>query len=264
MKFVRFSAEGRTSYGILRGSEIQAIRGKPYRNVLPTDRYYKLGEVRLLAPEIPSKIIGVAANYHAPFHEQNRIEPDLPVFFFKPPTSIIGPDCEIYHYPDIKQLYFEGELGLVISKQAREVTIESALEYVFGYTCVNDVTAREYIVPGQPWGRAKGADTYCPIGPCIETELDPADVDVETYLNGELKQKGNTSDMIFSAAELISNLSRSITLLPGDIIATGTPSGAGQMLPDNTVEIRIKQIGSLRNTVILKHAANEMGYIPPV
>ena len=168
----------------------------------------------------------------------------------KPSTSVIGHDDHIV-YPSVSaQVDYEGELAAVIKRAAWRVSTEDALDYVLGYACFNDVTARDLQSQDGQWTRAKGFDTFSAIGPWIETELDPMDVTLETYLNGELKQKSNTADLIYSLAEIINFISHVMTLLPGDVIATGTPCGAGPMYPGDKVEIRIKQIGTLRNNVV--------------
>ncbi|MFH1639913.1 MAG: fumarylacetoacetate hydrolase family protein [Chloroflexota bacterium] len=249
MKIVRFSAGKKTGYGILRGQSIQAIQGKPFRFIRMLDKFYRLSDVRLLAPVAPDKIVAAALNYHSHIAEMKEKEPTSPVFFLKPSTAVIGPDADIRYYSDLTRLDYEGELGVVMKKKAWQVPVSEALSYVLGYTCVNDVTARDLQAKGGPWTQAKGLDTFAPVGPYIETDLDPGDVVVETYLNGERKQQGNTKELIFSVSELISAISRVITLLPGDVIATGTPEGIGPMFPGDTIEIRIPAVGVLRNRV---------------
>lgn len=250
MKIVRFSMGKKTGYGILRGDTIQAIQGKPFRFIKLLGQDYRLSDVKLLPPVLPTKIVAAALNYHSHIAEMREKEPTSPVFFLKPSTSVIGPDCDIFYYPGLRRLDYEGELAVVIKKKAWQVSIGEALDYVLGYTCINDVTARDLQAQGGPWTRAKGLDTFAPIGPCIETDLEPKDVVVETYLNGERKQHGNTRELIFSVPEYISAVSRVMTLLPGDVIATGTPEGIGPMYPGDTVEIRIPAIGSLTNKVV--------------
>ena len=176
--------------------------------------------------------------------------PSEPLIFLKPSTSVIGPEDNIV-YPDSSQrVDYEGELGIVIKSRAYRVPLEKSLDYVLGYTCFNDVTARDLQRKDKQWTRAKSFDTFAAIGPCIETELNPGNVYLKTYLNGELKQQGNTSDLIFSVPQLVSSISHIMTLLPGDIIATGTPSGIGPMNPGDTIEVKIESIGTLRNYVV--------------
>ncbi len=250
MKIVRFSFGRKIQYGILKGESIQAIEGKPFRNIKPVDRHYQLSEVKLLAPCLPSKVVALGLNYRSHAGELNSSVPEAPLIFLKPSTAVIGPEDNIVYPPSSTRVDYECELGVVIKKPAQRVSIEDALDYVLGYTCFNDVTARDLQAKDGQWTRAKGFDTFAAIGPCIETELKPGNVDLETYLNGELKQHGNTRDLIFNVPELISFISNIMTLLPGDVIATGTPAGIGPMQPGDTVEIKIAPIGTLRNYVV--------------
>jgi len=250
MKIVRFTAEHKTKYGILNGELVQAIEDKPFRYLKPTDQYYQLSEVKLLPPCTPSKIVALGLNYHNHAKEFNSPLPDAPLIFLKPSTAVIGPDADIVYPASSTRVDYEGELAVVIKKPVWRVSIEDALDYVLGYTCFNDITARDLQSKDKQWTRAKSFDTFAAIGPCIQTELDPGNVYLETYLNGELKQQGNTSDLIFTIPELINFTSNVMTLLPGDMIATGTPSGIGPMCPGDTVEIKIEPIGTLRNYVV--------------
>jgi len=250
MKIVRFAAGKKVGYGVLRGESIQAIEGRPYSRLKLTEDYYRLGEVRLLSPCQPSKVVCLGLNYLSHAKETNAPLPKVPLLFIKPSTAVIGPEDNII-YPDMSnRVDYEGELGVVIKKKAWRVTAEEALDYVLGYTCFNDVTARDLQASDGQWTRAKGFDTFAAIGPCIETELDPGNVALETYLNGELKQRGNTNDLIYSVPEVISFISNIMTLTAGDVIATGTPSGIGPMQPGDTVEIKIESVGTLRNYVV--------------
>jgi len=250
MKIVRFAAGRKVSYGILSGDTVQCMKGKPFHSIQPVNQQYQLGEVKLLSPCTPSKVVAIGLNYLSHAQETNASLPKAPLIFLKPSTAVIGPEDDIFYPAMSNRVDYEGELGVVIKKRARQVSLEDALDYVLGYTCFNDVTARDLQSADGQWTRAKGFDTFAAIGPCIETELDPGNVALETYLNGKLKQQGNTSDLIYSVPELISFISKVMTLLPGDIIATGTPSGIGPMKPGDTVEIRIEQIGTLRNYVV--------------
>ncbi len=250
MKIVRFAAGNKVKYGILNGESIQAIEDKPFRYIKPTDYYYQLSQVKLLSPCLPSKIVCLGLNYRSHAKEFNTPLPDVPLLFLKPSTAVIGPEDNIVYPPSSSRVDYEGELAVVIKKSAWRVPIENAGDYVLGYTCFNDVTARDLQTKDGQWTRAKGFDTFAAVGPCIETELDPGNVVLETYLNGVLKQRGNTNDLIFGVPELVSFISDIMTLLPGDIIATGTPSGIGPMLPGDTVEIKIAPIGTLRNYIV--------------
>ena len=250
MKIVRFSVDSKIRYGILSAKTIQAVEEKPFRYIKPTDHYYQLSEVKLLAPCRPSKMVALGLNYHSHADEVNAQLPDTPLIFLKPSTALIGPEDNILYPSFSERVDYEGELAVVIKKPAWRVSQEDAPDYILGYTCFNDVTARDLQSRDGQWTRAKGFDTFAAVGPCIETELDPENVTLETYLNGELKQQGNTSDLIYSVRELINFISSVMTLLPGDIIATGTPSGIGPMYPGDTVEIKIESIGTLRNYVV--------------
>ena len=250
MKIVRFSIDSKVKYGILKGKSIQCIEDKPYRHIKPCEEYHKLSEVKLLAPCIPSKIVALGLNYRTHAEELKAPLPNAPLIFLKPSTAVIGPEENIIYPSSSHRVDYEGELGVVIKKPVWRVSEEDALDYILGYTCFNDVTARDLQSQDRQWTRAKSFDTFAAVGPCIETDLDPANVGLETYLNGKLKQQGNTSDLIYSIPELINFASHVMTLLPGDIIATGTPSGIGPMYPGDKVEIKIKPIGTLRNYVV--------------
>jgi 2-keto-4-pentenoate hydratase/2-oxohepta-3-ene-1,7-dioic acid hydratase in catechol pathway len=250
MKIVRFAVDGKAKYGILRDQSVQAIEGKPFRQIKLTDQSYQRNQVRLMAPCEPSKIIAMGLNYHSHVKELNLPMPNSPLTFLKPSTAVIGPGDKII-YPSVSaRVDYEGELAVVIKKPVWRVAAEDALDYVLGYACFNDVTARDLQSHNGQWTRAKGFDTFAAIGPWIETELDLGSVVIETYLNDKLKQRGNTSDLIYTIPEIINFISNVMTLLPGDIIATGTPSGVGPMYPGDTVEVRIPTIGTLRNFVV--------------
>ena len=249
MKIVRFRTEGDVKYGILTGQHIQAIKGGLFGSLKTTELGYQLRRVKLLAPCVPSKVVAVGRNYRSHAAEVNQPLPDVPFIFLKPSTSVIGPEENILYPETSHQVDYEGELGVVIKKRAWQVSAAKALDYVLGYTCFNDVTARDIQSHEKQSTRAKIFDTFAAFGPVIETELDPAKAAVETYLNGELKQQDNTRNLIFPVTELISFISHVVTLLPGDVIATGTPSGIGPMQPGDTIEVRIAGIGTLRNYV---------------
>jgi len=250
MKIIRFAIGRKVSYGILSGQSIQVIEGRPFRFIRPASQEYRLSEVKILSPCVPSKVVCLGLNYLSHAKETNAPLPRAPLIFIKPSTAVIGPEDRIVYPAMSSRVDYEGELGVVVKKRAWQVSTEEALEYVLGYTCFNDVTARDLQSADGQWTRAKGFDTFAAVGPCIETELDPRNVPLETYLNGEMKQQGNTNDLIYPVPELISFVSSVMTLLPGDIIATGTPSGIGPMHPGDTVEVRIAPIGTLRNYVV--------------
>lgn len=210
---------------------------------------YKLDEVRLLAPCPPSKIVCLGLNYRSHVEELKMPPPAIPLIFLKPSTAVIGPDDEIVLPHGWKRVDYEGELGVVIGRRAKNVLVEDAKNYILGYTCVNDVTERHNQAEDGQWTRAKAYDTFAPIGPWIETGVAPHNLKLETYLNGELGLSASTGDLIFSIPKLISFISQVMTLLPGDVIATGTPSGIGPMNPGDIVEVKTEKIGTLRNFV---------------
>ena len=202
-----------------------------------------------MPPCQPSKIVAIGINYRSHATEFKHDLPDSPLMFLKPGTAVIGPEDNIIYPPLSKQVDFEGELGIVISKKAYQIAVCDALKYILGYTCFNDVTARDLQKKDGQWTRAKGFDTFAAIGPWIETELDTSALKLETRLNGEIKQSGTTADLIFPVEQLVSAVSQVMTLLPGDVIASGTPSGVGPMQPGDTVEVQIEGIGTLVNHV---------------
>ncbi|MDP7415326.1 MAG: fumarylacetoacetate hydrolase family protein [Dehalococcoidales bacterium] len=249
MKIIRYKIGNQTEYGILEGERVQALDGDPYPQIKKSDRTHQLNDLTLICPCTPTKIVAIGLNYHSHAKEVNLPVPKEPIMFYKPSSAIIGPEENIIYPKDSRHLDYECELGVVIKSQARQVSREEAMKYVLGYTCVNDVSARDWQKSDSQWSRAKGTDTFAPVGPCIETALNPGNVLVETYLNGELKQRASTSDLVFGVPELVSYISQFITLLTGDIIATGTPSGISSMQRGDTVEIKIENIGTLRNYV---------------
>ena len=250
MKIVRFTIGNSAGYGILNGQTIEGIKDKPFRGIKPSGHTYPLDEVRILSPSTPSKIVALGLNYRSHAEEVNARLPNAPLIYLKPSTAVIGHEDNIIYPSTSHRVDYEGELAVVIKKPVWRVSVEDALDYVLGYTCFNDVTARDLQYSDKQWTRAKSFNTFAALGPWIETELDPGNLVLETYLNGELKQKGNTSDLLYSIPVLINFISHVMTLLPGDIIATGTPSGIGPMYPGDTVEVKIEPIGTLRNHVV--------------
>ena len=249
MKIVRYTVGKKAEYGIWDGELVQSLAGEPYHQLKGSNCYHKLSDLKLLPPCTPSKVVAVGLNYFSHAEEVKMPVPPEPLLFLKPSSSVIGPEDNIVHPPFSQRVDYEAELGVVIRTLAWQVSGEEAMNYVLGYTCFNDVTARDLQAKDNQWARAKGCDTFAPVGPCIETELDPGNVYVEAYLNGERKQRANTNDLVFSVPELVSYISHIMTLLPGDIIATGTPGGIGPMQRGDTIEIKIESIGTLRNYV---------------
>lgn len=243
MRLARFEADGEMYMGRLDGDVLRHIGGKK----LPRD--FSLNEVRLLSPSIPSKVVAIGLNYRDHAEELNMPLPEEPLLFMKPSSSVIGPGETIYLPSQSQRIDFEAELAVVIGRTAFNVRSQEAGEYILGYTCLNDVTARDLQSKDGQWTRAKGFDTFCPLGPWIETEIDPSDLAIELYLNGERKQSSRTSNLIFDPCRLVEFVSSVMTLFPGDVIATGTSSGIGPMKSGDVVEVRIEGIGSLENKV---------------
>lgn len=252
MKIVRYTIGRKIEYGILESDIIHGLTGNPYRRLMRTGFSHRLSGVKLLAPCTPSKIVALGVNYRSHGEEMSHRIPTEPLIFIKPSTSVIGPEADIIYPPSSERVDYEGELGVVIGKRTRPVSVQETCEFVFGYTCVNDVTARDIQARDKQWTRSKGFDTFCPIGPCIQTELDPRNLTLETRLNGKRKQHTSTAQLVFPVDELVSFISHVMTLLPGDVIATGTASGIGPMQPGDTVEVEIEGIGTLRNFVAKK------------
>ena len=253
MKILRYQAGGETSYGILgRDDSILQLVGSPFDDFEAGPKVAELSEVRVLAPVVPSKIIGVGLNYQSHIREMGHATPESPMLFMKPPSGVIGQGAPIVYPRKGQKVEYEAELVAVIGRPARHVPVERALEFVLGYTCGNDVSERVIQFAEMKSGAmlvGKGFDTFCPLGPVIATDLDPTNLNVMSRLNGEPRQSGNTSDLLFSVAKLVSYLSEAMLMLPGDVIMTGTPGGVGPMAPGDVVEVEISGVGVLRNPV---------------
>ncbi len=239
MRLIRFSVNGEVLEGQMIDDTVRTNDASP--------REFASKDVKLLSPCLPSKVVAVGLNYRDHAEELGLAIPDEPILFIKPSTSVIGPGDMIALPPQSVRVDYEAELAIVISKSARNVPREKAHEYILGFTCLNDVTARDLQGKDGQWTRSKSFDTFCPIGPWIDTEIDASDLKIELVLNGEIKQKSRTSNLIFNSAVLVEFISAVMTLHPGDVIATGTTSGIGPMGPGDTVEVRIEGIGSLVN-----------------
>lgn len=255
MKLARFVHDGKEYAGIVEDGVVYGVEdhgGVPWsaEGAKKTGDFLELSEVRLSAPVKPSKVVAIGLNFKAHAAEFDKELPEEPMIFLKPSTSVIGPGDEIV-YPShmSRRVDYEGELAVVIGKEAKDVERSECGDYILGYTCFNDVTARDLQGRDVQYTRAKGFDTFAPVGPWIETEFDPLNARVQSFLNGEKRQDTSTTDMIFDVFDLVSFVSKVMTLLPGDVIATGTPSGVGKMKPGDTVEVKIDGIGSLVNTV---------------
>lgn len=250
MKVARFRVgEEEPVYGVADGEDWVVLSGDPlYHGLQPTPRRVPQGEATLLAPVIPrSKVVCVGMNYAEHAKDMNHEGPDNPLIFLKPNTAVVGPGDPIIIPPVEGRIVHEGELAIVIGKVAKRVKAADWREYVFGFTIANDVSARDVMFADGQWARAKGYDSFCPIGPYIDTEIDPFNLEIETFVDGELRRKGNTRDLIYSIPEIIEFCSDVWTLLPGDVICTGTPSGLGGFVDGQTVEITIEGLGTLSN-----------------
>ena len=252
MKFIRFTSGDTISRsGILKNdTEVVEISGDMFNKYQETDNVYQLNEIKVLPPSVPSKIICVGLNYSDHAEEMNKPLPPSPMLFMKPNTAVIAHNEEII-YPShmSKRVDYEGEIAVVIGQETYMVEEEHAGEYIFGYTCINDITARDLQKIDIQFTRGKGFNTFAPFGPFIETEISPDNLSIMTLLNNEVKQNSTTSNLIFKINTLVSFISKIMTLLPGDVIATGTPAGVGPVEPGDTLEVRIEGIGSLINTV---------------
>jgi 2-keto-4-pentenoate hydratase/2-oxohepta-3-ene-1,7-dioic acid hydratase in catechol pathway len=250
VRIARFSHQDSIRFGIVDDTDLVVLSGDPmFAGYDTTGERVPISDAVLLAPVIPrSKIVCVGRNYRDHAAELGNDVPDAPLLFFKPNTSVIGPGDTIVLPPQSSRVDFEGELAAVIGRIAKNVPADKALEYVFGYTIANDVTARDLQQTDGQWARAKGFDTFCPLGPAIETDFDvDGDAVITTRVNGEVRQQGPISDMIFSLADVIAYASAAFTLLPGDVILTGTPAGVGPFAAGDTVEVEITGLGTLRN-----------------
>ncbi len=250
MRLVRFRHNDRIRTGVLEGGAVRPLAGTFFSEPIPTGEEFPPGDVRLLAPVIPSKVVAVARNYPEHARELGNPVPERPLLFFKPATSVVGPGDPIPLPEDAGRVDHEAELAVVIGRLCRRVREEDALKYVLGYTCANDVTAREWQQLDGQWARAKGSDGFCPLGPWLETEIDAQDLEVTARVNNEPRQRGRTSDMLFRPDWLIAYISRTITLLPGDVVLTGTPPGVGPLEPGDVVEVEVEGIGVLENLVV--------------
>lgn len=250
MKLIQFLKNDQPCYGLIEGEAVYAIEGSVFGEFRRMEKVAALADVSLLAPCQPTKILAVGLNYRTHAAEAGMDVPPEPLVFSKPPSSVIGP-LEPIVYPTLsRQVDYEGELAVVIGRRVRNVAPEKAYDFILGYTCGNDVTARDLQRRDDQWTRAKGFDTFCPLGPHIVTGLDPAHLAIRTRVNGEVHQSTSTADMVFSVAELIAYISQVMTLEPGDVILTGTPAGVGPLQPGDVVEVEIEGIGTLRNPVV--------------
>jgi 2-keto-4-pentenoate hydratase/2-oxohepta-3-ene-1,7-dioic acid hydratase in catechol pathway len=257
VRIARFSYGEGVAFGVIEsgadvGEVIVPIVGHPFAPVERTDVAVPLDQVKLLAPVLPSKVVAIGKNYAAHAAEMGGDVPERPLIFLKPSTSVIASGDSIASPPSSERVDFEGELAVVISRLCRDVPAERAMDAVLGYTCANDVTARDQQKTDGQWSRAKGYDTFCPLGPWIETELNPSDLAISTRLNGEVKQSSRTSLLMHKIPALIAYITSCMTLLPGDVILTGTPEGVGPMQIGDNVTVEIEGIGALTNPVVAR------------
>jgi len=250
VKIVRFTQDSEPKYGLIEDNEVYAIEGDVFGDFERGERVGTLPEMRLLAPCEPTKIVAVGRNYAEHAAEMQSQVPTEPLVFLKPPSAVIGPGAAIVYPPISQRVDYEAELAVVIGRRARNVPANEALDFVLGYTCGNDVTARDLQRKDGQWTRSKSFDTFCPLGPWIVTGLDASDLPIESRVNGAVKQRSRTSQMIFPVAELIRHITQVMTLEPGDVILTGTPAGIGPLQPGDRVEVEIEGIGVLENTVV--------------
>jgi 2-keto-4-pentenoate hydratase/2-oxohepta-3-ene-1,7-dioic acid hydratase in catechol pathway len=253
MKIVRIDAEADDiTYGAVEPDGIRLFHGSPFFQWERSETVLPITQVKLLAPVIPTKIVAVGRNYVDHAAEMGADVPDTPVIFLKPPTSVIGPLASIRIPPESSEVHHEAELAAVIGRVTRNVAAEDVGPNILGYTAANDVTARDLQRRDGQWTRAKGFDTFCPLGPAIDTEFDPsAGASITCSVNGEIRQEGTTADMVFGVAELVSFVSSVMTLLPGDVVLTGTPAGVGPIRPGDHVEVDVEGLGVLFNMVDL-------------
>lgn len=250
MRLARFRAGDRIATGVLEGEAVRPLRGTFFEDPVPTGEAIPLGDVRLLAPVLPTKVVCVGRNYAEHAEELGSDVSDEPLLFLKPSTAVIGPADPIPLPPESARVDHEAELAVVVGRLCRRVSETEAPGYVLGYTCGNDVTARDLQERDGQWTRAKGFDGFCPLGPWVETDLDPSDLEVACRVNGETRQSGRTSMLTFPPAFLVSYVSRVMTLLPGDVIMTGTPAGVGPIRPGDLVEVEVEGVGVLANRAV--------------
>lgn len=259
MKITRYLYNNEINYGVVENNKIKRLKGNVFSDFNIEKNFVNIEEVEFLSPVIPPNIIAIGLNYQKHAGESGSELPEKPLIFLKATTSLTGPNKEIKlpkMAPD--EVDFEAELAVIIGKKAKNIEAEEALDYVLGYTCANDVSARDCQKRrDKQWARGKSFDTFCPLGPFIETKLNPQNLKIESILNGSIMQSSNTSDMIFSVREIVSYLSKNMTLLPGTVILTGTPEGVGFARQDpvflkegDEIEIKIESIGSLKNQVV--------------
>jgi 2-keto-4-pentenoate hydratase/2-oxohepta-3-ene-1,7-dioic acid hydratase in catechol pathway len=254
MRIARYIHDGEVAFGVVEGpaaedGEVAEVLSHPFGPITFSGRRRSLSDVKLLAPVLPSKVVAIGKNYAAHASEMGGDVPEQPLLFLKPSTAVIGPGETIGYPQSSQQVDYEGELAVVIGRLCRDVPAELAMEVVLGYTCGNDITARDQQRSDGQWSRAKGYDSFCPLGPWLETDLEIDDLRITTTLNGEVKQDARTAQIVHKVPSLIAHISACMTLLPGDVIMTGTPEGVGPMAIGDEVSVEIEGIGKLTNMV---------------
>jgi 2-keto-4-pentenoate hydratase/2-oxohepta-3-ene-1,7-dioic acid hydratase in catechol pathway len=250
MEFMKVYSGGEARWVLSEAAGLCWLDGDPFSQWVRAGEVSCLAGIRFLPPCAPTKIVAVGVNYRSHAEEMGTPLPEEPIIFLKPPSSVVS-HRETIVYPSYasRRVDYEGELALIIGTRARRISPEEAPEHILGYTCANDVTARDLQRQDMQWTRSKAFDTFCPLGPVIATDVDPTCLSISTRVNGELRQRGSTSDMVFPPKVLVSYISQIMTLEPGDVILTGTPSGVGELHPGDTVEVEIDGIGTLTNVV---------------
>ena len=250
MKLARFKKNNKIYYGEVFNNKTRIIEGNIFGEFRVTDEELNIDEIKILAPALPGKVVCVGLNYADHADEMKLAKPEEPVIFIKASTSVIGPEDDIIYPASVSQLDYEAELAIVIKNKIKNITPEESKENILGYTCLNDVTARDLQRKDGQWTRAKSFDTFCPLGPFIVKDIDPDNLSIKLYLNDKIRQNSNTKIFIFKSDFIVSFISGIMTLYPGDVISTGTPSGIGPMKAGDSVKVEIEGIGVLENRVV--------------
>ncbi|PJE99318.1 2-hydroxyhepta-2,4-diene-1,7-dioate isomerase [Streptomyces carminius] len=257
MRIARFSVDGNVAFGVVEGDDqaggdlvLDIIKGHPFAEFERSGRRVPVDKVRLLPPVLPNKVVAIGRNYAEHAAELGNEVPDVPTAFFKPSTSVVGPGDPIVYPSFSRELHHEAELAVVIGRMCSQVPRERVADVILGYTCANDVTARDVQRTEDQWARAKGFDSSCPLGPWVVTDVDPADLAIMCTVNGEQRQLGRTGQMVRSVEDLVVHITEAMTLLPGDVVLTGTPAGVGPLTVGDEVAVTIEGIGTLTNKVI--------------
>jgi 2-keto-4-pentenoate hydratase/2-oxohepta-3-ene-1,7-dioic acid hydratase in catechol pathway len=250
VRIARYSRQGQVGFGVLEGDTVAAIGPHPFGAFQYSGERFGLDEARLLAPVLPSKVVAVGRNYADHARELGNEVPEAPIIFLKPSTSVVGPGDPIVHPAGVGRVDYEGELAVVVGRLVRRLDQADAIQAVLGFTCANDVTARDLQEADGQWTRAKGFDTFCPLGPWIETDLDSSDLAVRTLVNGQPRQQSRTSLLERDVATVLEFVTSVMTLLPGDVVLTGTPAGVGPLEVGDRVEVEVEGVGVLANDVV--------------